>query len=159
MKHWEILTKTERETLTWVSKRRVVLNSFPLSVFTTISIPGLMALGSVGISIVYFSKPVSPNVSASSPCLKHSGMRPIPTRLLRWMRSKLLEITALTPCFIKIKWRWGFSSTTEGPHPRAIDSVGSFSTWYRSRAYSRLVMLVSELLIKLQYYLQDGATS
>src|SRR5262249_18460523 len=43
------------------------------------------------------SFPVSPRLAASSPGSSWRGSTPIPTRLLRWIRSKLLAITARTP--------------------------------------------------------------
>src|ERR1039458_7430254 len=43
------------------------------------------------------SLPVSPSEAAVSPAWNCSGSTPMPTRLLRWMRSKLSAITARTP--------------------------------------------------------------
>ncbi len=43
------------------------------------------------------SLPTSFNVCALSLPMNCSGNTPMPTRLLRWMRSKLRAITALTP--------------------------------------------------------------
>src|SRR6185312_2881845 len=43
------------------------------------------------------SRPVRPSDLAFSPALNCSGSTPMPTRLERWMRSKLSVITALTP--------------------------------------------------------------
>ncbi|MNT58338.1 hypothetical protein D3C72_1957660 [compost metagenome] len=43
------------------------------------------------------SLPVRPRVLRSSPSLNCRGSTPMPTRLERWMRSKLSAITALTP--------------------------------------------------------------
>ena len=40
---------------------------------------------------------VSPSESASSPSSNTRGSTPMPTRLERWIRSKLLAITAATP--------------------------------------------------------------
>ena len=40
---------------------------------------------------------VSPSEWASSPSSNTSGSTPMPTRLERWIRSKLLAITAATP--------------------------------------------------------------
>ena len=82
---------------TSVSKRSVQLKDFPLSVVIVTSWPGRISLTLVGRLMVNRSCPVRPNVSASSPALKQSGMIPIPTKLLRWIRSKLFEITAFTP--------------------------------------------------------------
>jgi len=93
---------------TSVSKRTVHVNDLPVSVTTVTSWPGLMSLTLLGRLIVNRSCPVKPRVSASSPALKHRGIMPIPTRLLRWILSKLLAITALTPCtdsFMYTQWR------------------------------------------------------
>ena len=43
------------------------------------------------------SEPSRPSDSAFWPPLKRSGSTPMPTRLERWIRSKLSAITALTP--------------------------------------------------------------
>ena len=43
------------------------------------------------------SSPFSPRLSIEWPALNCSGSTPMPTRLLRWMRSKLLATTALMP--------------------------------------------------------------
>ena len=43
------------------------------------------------------SKPVRPSVARVSPGMNSSGSTPMPTRLERWMRSKLSAITARTP--------------------------------------------------------------
>ena len=43
------------------------------------------------------SSPLIPSDSTLSPVLNCSGSTPMPTRLLRWMRSKLFATTALTP--------------------------------------------------------------
>jgi hypothetical protein len=48
-------------------------------------------------SMVIASKPVSPSDCRVSPFTNSSGITPIPTRLERWMRSKLSAITARTP--------------------------------------------------------------
>ena len=48
-------------------------------------------------SIEKISSPVSPSDCALSPSGNCSGSTPIPTRLERWMRSKLCAITARTP--------------------------------------------------------------
>ena len=45
----------------------------------------------------YDSSPVSPSRPASSPSPNTSGSTPMKTRLLRWMRSKLVATTARTP--------------------------------------------------------------
>jgi len=49
------------------------------------------------ISMSNISSPRMPNVSTPSPGMNCSGSTPMPTRLLRWMRSKLFAITAFTP--------------------------------------------------------------
>ena len=100
---WEIIIKRNYKEFvsTSVSKRRVQVKDFPLSVVTVTSCPGLISLTEEGRSMVYRSWPVNPKVSASSPALKQRGMTPIPTRLLRWILSKLLAITAFTPCYTK----------------------------------------------------------
>jgi hypothetical protein len=82
---------------TCVSKRSTQVNFFPSFVVTATSMPGLM-FSTSGMWMVYLSKPVRPRDSASSPALKQRGIKPMPTRLLRWMRSKLFAITAFTPC-------------------------------------------------------------
>lgn len=82
---------------TSVSKRRVHVNNLPVSVVTVTSCPGFISLTLLGRLMVYRSWPVKPRVSASSPGLKHKGTIPMPTRLLRWILSKLFAITALTP--------------------------------------------------------------
>ena len=46
------------------------------------------------------SSPCSPNDCHESLPLNCSGSTPMPTRLLRWMRSKLFAITALMPSSI-----------------------------------------------------------
>ena len=43
------------------------------------------------------SRPESPSEAAPSPGLNWIGRMPMPTRLERWMRSKLSARTALTP--------------------------------------------------------------
>ncbi len=43
------------------------------------------------------SSPVRPRLCRVAPSLNVSGSTPMPTRLERWMRSKLSTITALTP--------------------------------------------------------------
>ncbi len=43
------------------------------------------------------SSPVSPSDLRVSPPVNSNGITPMPTRLERWMRSKLSAITALTP--------------------------------------------------------------
>jgi hypothetical protein len=47
--------------------------------------------------IVNLSLPVRPSDFTDSPSENCSGSTPIPTRLERWMRSKLSAITARTP--------------------------------------------------------------
>ena len=47
--------------------------------------------------IVTFSSPFSPIDVQDWPSSKVSGSTPMPTRLERWMRSKLWQITARTP--------------------------------------------------------------
>lgn len=87
---------------TSVSKRATHVNDFPVSVLTVTSWPGRISLMLLDKSMVYLSWPVNPSVSASSPALKQSGIIPIPTKLLRWILSKLFAITALTPCLYYI---------------------------------------------------------
>jgi len=47
--------------------------------------------------MVNYSNPVSPNVSGVSPLMNSSGNIPIPAKLLRWILSNEITITALTP--------------------------------------------------------------
>ena len=47
--------------------------------------------------MVTVSEPVRPSDFHEVPCWKVSGATPMPTRLERWMRSKLSAITARTP--------------------------------------------------------------
>ena len=47
--------------------------------------------------ISYCSLPVRPSEAAVTPAWNCSGSTPMFTRLLRWMRSKLSAMTALTP--------------------------------------------------------------
>ena len=43
------------------------------------------------------SRPVNPNDCHDSPFTKVNGNTPMPTRLERWMRSKVSQTTAFTP--------------------------------------------------------------
>ena len=50
-----------------------------------------------GQSMSMVSLPVRPRLAQVTPALNCSGSTPMPTRLLRWMRSKLRATTALMP--------------------------------------------------------------
>ncbi len=67
------------------------------SLRVTTSVRSCCGRMSAGTAISYVSSPVMPSDCTVSVPLNCSGSTPMPTRLERWMRSKLLAITAFTP--------------------------------------------------------------
>jgi hypothetical protein len=76
------------------ASKRIVRPSALLAV-TVIRFPGARPVAIP--SMTKTSSPVRPSDSRLSPGAYWSGRMPMPTRLLRWMRSKLSAMTARTP--------------------------------------------------------------
>ena len=96
---WRIPPLRRYSTSTGVSQRHLAMNSMldPSGLGRRHLAPADGAAGRRRCRSANVSVPSSPRLSAVSPSGNVSGSTPIITRLERWIRSKLVAMTALTP--------------------------------------------------------------